>query len=132
FERIVADLKNPPQYRERMEVLQIAHVLLDAGFSIAFDKDVSINGGQRKPDLFITLDPSDSGRFVEVSSLLVSAKQHEADAVFYAINDMLWPLTRELDFSGHCQRVLSPVHLAEILKKIRSAADTATREGFGS
>jgi hypothetical protein len=131
FPNLVRDLKNPDFYDERMSVLKIIEVLIPLGFSFRLDDQVSINGDQKKPDLFVKLNASDPGLFIEVTRLGRSKKQQEADAVF----DELWgrffitcPL---LEWAGRLERPLAPLHLQEIKQQIQSVVKKAENEtGF--
>jgi hypothetical protein len=114
-----------------MSILNIVEILLPLGFSFRLDSPININGTPKKPDLFVRLDASDPGFFVEVTRLKQSQKQQEADDVF----DELWgrfftfcPLT---GCSGHLERVLAPPHLQEIKQQILTAVKKAQDEtGF--
>jgi len=133
FSRLINDLREPSKFDERMEVLSIVDILLSAGFSFALDTQISINGRPKKPDIFVQLDQSDPGFYIEVTSLIPSEKEREANDVFHAITDALLPFICQLDYSGRLERILAPPHLQEILQTVQSAARKAANEtGFES
>jgi hypothetical protein len=131
FPRLVRELQDPLLYGERMTVLYTVDILLSAGFSFSLDPEITVNGKPKKPDIFVQLNEQDRGFFIEVTSLSSSEKQREADAVFHTITNALLPFMAHLDYSGHLERILSPVHLQEILQKVQLAAKKAAGEtGF--
>jgi hypothetical protein len=133
FPRLVNELKNPLLYGERMSVLNIVEILLPLGFSFRLDDPINVNGIQKKPDLFVKLDASDPGFFIEVTRLGASKKEREAHAAF----DELWgrffmsyPLS---NCTGRLERTLAPLHLQEIKRQIQSTVQRARDEtGFES
>jgi hypothetical protein len=130
FPRLVNELKNPMLYGERMSILNIVEILLPLGFSFRLDSPININGGPKKPDLFVTLDASDPGFFIEVAYLAPSQKQWEADEAFHELwdNPVLHALT---NCSGRLEKVLAPAHLQEVKQMIQMTIKKAESEtGF--
>jgi len=131
FDRLVADLRNPERYGERMTILNITDILSAAGFAFTLDKEIQINGKPKKPDLLVQLNNVDPGLFIEVTTLGASEKEREANEVFRAISDALWLSSGLFRYSGRVERILSPKHLEEVLQKVKSMAIKAQNEtGF--
>src|ERR1051325_1684541 len=131
FSTLVNDLKNPLFYDERMTVLNIVEILIPLGFSFRLNSQINIEGAPKKPDLFVRLDASDPGFFIEVTRLGTSQKQREAYKAFEELwgrFPMLGPLS---EWSGRLERVLAPLHLQEIKQQIQSVIKKAQDEtGF--
>jgi len=117
FQTLTHKLKHPDFFGERMTVLKIAELLSLVGFEFRFDSPTRINGVQKEPDLFVRVDATDPGFFIEVSRMGPSEKQLEADEAFNKLFDVhfLWPLDR---CCGHLERVPAPLHLQELKTKI--------------
>jgi hypothetical protein len=130
FSRLVRELCNPTLYPERMSILNILEMLLPVGFTFALDSPVSINGVQKKPDLFVNYGANDPGFFIEVTTLTPSQRQREADRVFRELWDHC-VLSALPGCSGRLERVLAPPHLEEIKRKIQTLVEKAQSEsGF--
>lgn len=131
FDRLVADLRKPDKFGERMTILNISDILSAAGFTFTLDKEIQINGKPKKPDLLVQLNDADPGLFIEVTTLGASEKEREANDVFRAISDTLWRSFGLLHYSGRVERILSPRHLDEVLQKVQAMVIKAHNEtGF--
>lgn len=131
FQKLIHDLSKPEFYGERMTILNILELLVPVGFAFFLDKVVEVNGAMKKPDIFVQLGANDPGFFIEVSTLSTSRKQRTANEVFHQFTEALSHLMFSLDYSGQIERILSPLHLQEILGKTKAAAQKAHNEnGF--
>jgi hypothetical protein len=123
-------LRNPKLYPERMSILNIVEILLLVGFSFRLDSPITINDLSKKPDLFVKLDASDPGFFIEVTTLAPSQREQEATKAFRELWDNFPPYPLE-GCSGHLERILAPAHLQEIKQMIQTVVKKAQCEtGF--
>jgi hypothetical protein len=129
FADLIHDLKIAIFYGERMSILNIVEILLPLGFSFRLDSQIDVNGGPKMPDLFVKLDASDPGFFVEVTRLKRSQKQKEADDVFDALWGGLFMFCPLSGCSGRLERVLASAHLQEIKRQVETTVKGAQDKG---
>ncbi|MDB6019623.1 MAG: hypothetical protein JWR19_4112 [Pedosphaera sp.] len=125
FQALIADLESPLRHGERMTVLSMVERLLRAGFTVRFDPAVPVKGIQKKPDLLVQLASNTPGFFIEISGLHPSSKQREAHDVARQFFNALTPDMFGGCYSGRIERILAPMHLAEVLDDVRATVKSA-------
>jgi hypothetical protein len=131
FPRLIRELGNPALYGERMTILKIVEILIPVGFSFSLDSPIKIKDVLKKPDLLVKLDDNNPEFFIEVATLAPSKREQEATRVFREISESVWPFLFQIDYCGHLERVLAPLHLQEVKQKVQIAAKKAAHEtGF--
>jgi hypothetical protein len=104
---ILNALKSKAGQDEALTFLEMNHYLANAGFSIRFEQQISIDGIAKFPDLQIQSIPEDEHIYLELSSLHMHQEHDWNSSMFHRLNNYFTEgmLSRELNFCGKIKSI---------------------------
>jgi hypothetical protein len=104
---ILNALKSKAGQDEGLTFLEINHYLTNAGFSIRFEQEISIDGIAKFPDLQIQSIPEEEHIYLELSSLHMHQEHDWNSSMFHRLSNHFTDgmLSRELNFCGKIKNI---------------------------